>query len=163
MYSQTLYYLVFHQINIFIPFQRKATLLAMHREEKHAQSRSPENDLLLFKGKCDELKCMLAKFRAKGSNEESRTEVALTFVQLKQLSRFDKYRGKSLKDAVSRNRMKVDEFNLKLQNLLYEVIFLEKEIKRSLDYTSKADLIVLDDLETFYRDAPPEILHPVSH
>ena len=130
----------------------------MAKEEKRSLERSQESDLDLFKEKCSDLKILMSKIRSSdtGSLTELKTKVVLTFLDLKQLNRYDKYRGKSLKDTVNRSRAKVDEFHLRLQNLLYEVIFLEKEIKRSLDYTSRADEVNLIDLETFFKESPLE-------
>ena len=136
----------------------------MAKEEKQGLSRSPDTDYNLFKEKCQDMKSLLTKIRTEGDpKNELKVEVALSFMELKQLNRYDKYRVKSLRDAVSTKRTKVDEFHLKLQNLLYEVIFLEKEIKRSLDYTSKADEIDLIDLETFLKEASSEFTGDVSH
>lgn len=127
-------------------------------EEKRGLERSQESDLELFKGKCTELKSMLSKMRScdPDSLDELKTEVALTFLDMKQLNRFDKYRGKALRDDVFKGRAKVDNFCLKLQNLLYEVTFLEKEIMRSLEYPSRAEEVDLVDVETFFRECSLE-------
>jgi len=139
--------------------QKQATLLAMYREEKRALTRDREEDFTLFQEKCRNFKSLVGQIKNMDvlSTKNLETEVAITFMELKQLSRYEKYRWNNLRDTANLNRVKVDEFHLKLENLLYEVIFLEKEVKRSLDYKSKADDVDLIDLETFLKEAPDSL------
>ncbi|KFU91036.1 THO complex subunit 5 [Chaetura pelagica] len=57
-------------------------------------------------------------------------------------------------------KQKVDAYHLQLQNLLYEVMHLQKEITKCLEFKSKHEEIELVSLEEFYREAPPEISRP---
>ncbi|KFM05559.1 THO complex subunit 5, partial [Aptenodytes forsteri] len=57
-------------------------------------------------------------------------------------------------------KQKVDAYHLQLQNLLYEVMHLQKEITKCLEFKSKHEEIELVSLEEFYKEAPPEISRP---
>ncbi|TKC44800.1 hypothetical protein EI555_003716, partial [Monodon monoceros] len=52
---------------------------------------------------------------------------------------------------------KVDAYHLQLQNLLYEVMHLQKEITKCLEFKSNHEEIDLVSLEEFYKEAPPDI------
>ena len=49
---------------------------------------------------------------------------------------------------------KVDNFHLQLQNLLYEVLHLQKEVTKCLQYKSADEDMDLVSLEEFYKNAP---------
>merc|ERR1712029_760495 len=53
--------------------------------------------------------------------------------------------------------MGVDSCHLQLQNLLYEVLHLQKEVTKCLQYKSADEDMDLAPLEEFYRDAPDDI------
>ena len=59
-------------------------------------------------------------------------------------------------------KQKVDSYHLQLQNLLYEVMYLQKEINRCLEFRSKDEEIDLIPLKQFYDEAPLDITRPVS-
>jgi THO complex subunit 5 homolog len=59
-------------------------------------------------------------------------------------------------------RQKLDSYYLQLQNLMYEVLHLQKEINKCHEFQSKDESIDLIDLDQFYSEAPQEISRPVS-
>lgn len=140
------------------------TTAAMRAEENEAVSRLPGQDYAEFRTKCDAIRKMMAKMREEEDqlNPELKSEVALMMTDLKQLNRFDKFRTKWARESVTSAKSKVDSFYLKLQNLMYEVVYVQKEIKRSLDYKSKAEDIDLEDLQTFLKDFYEDITPSVS-
>lgn len=140
------------------------TIAAMRREENEAVSRPLGEDYVMFRNKCDEIRKLLAKMKQAEDqpNPELKCEVAILLTDLKQLNRSDKFRTKWGRDSVNAVKAKVDSFYLKLQNLMYEVVFVQKEIKRSLDYKSKADDVDLDDLQTFLKEVSDNLCPSVS-
>lgn len=140
------------------------TTAAMRGEENEAVSRYPGQDYAEFGGKCDTIRKLMTKMREQEDqpNPELKSEVALLLTDLKQLNRFDKFRTKWARDSVTAAKCQVDSFYLKLQNLMYEVVYVQKEIKRSLDYKSKAEDIDLEDLQTFLKDFYDDISPSVS-
>ena len=122
-------------------------------------TRCPDQDYAKFRSTCEEIRRLVDKMRQQEDqpNPELKSQVALLFTDLKQLNRMDKYRMKRGRDAVMAIKGKVDSFYLKLQNLMYEVIFVQKEIKRSLDYKSKADDVDLGDLHSFLKEVSDDV------
>uniref|UniRef100_A0A671VWZ6 THO complex 5 n=1 Tax=Sparus aurata TaxID=8175 RepID=A0A671VWZ6_SPAAU len=57
-------------------------------------------------------------------------------------------------------KQRVDVLHLQLQNLLYEVLHLQKEISKCLEFKSKHEDIDLVSEEEFYQEAPAEISRP---
>ena len=55
---------------------------------------------------------------------------------------------------------KIDEYHLELQNLLYEISHLKKEINKCLEFRSLHEEISLVSIDEFYAKAPPEISNP---
>uniref|UniRef100_A0A2K6UF74 THO complex 5 n=1 Tax=Saimiri boliviensis boliviensis TaxID=39432 RepID=A0A2K6UF74_SAIBB len=53
--------------------------------------------------------------------------------------------------------MTLKKLNRLLRNLLYEVMHLQKEITKCLEFKSKHEEIDLVSLEEFYKEAPPDI------
>jgi THO complex subunit 5 len=144
--------------------QKLTTTAAMRREENEAASRMLGEDYAEFRTKCDQIRKLLSKMKQDEDqpNPELKSEVALLMTDLKQLNRSDKFRTKWGRDSVNAVKCKVDSFYLKLQNLLYEVVFVQKEIKRSLDYKSKADDVDLEDLHTVLSEISDNITQSVS-
>jgi len=91
-----------------------------------------------------------------------RQEFSSHFLTLKKLNRLDKLRTKQCRDNTQARRQQVDSYHLQLQNLLYEVLHLEKEVSKCLQFKSGDEDIDLVSLEEFYRNAPPEISRPVK-
>uniref|UniRef100_A0A8C3SPK7 THO complex 5 n=2 Tax=Chelydra serpentina TaxID=8475 RepID=A0A8C3SPK7_CHESE len=54
----------------------------------------------------------------------------------------------------------LDAYHLQLQNLLYEVMHLQKEITKCLEFKSKHEEIDLVSVDEFYKEAPSEISKP---
>jgi len=69
-------------------------------------------------------------------------------------------RCKKSRERTQEAKQKVDSLHLQLQNLLYEVMHLKKEITKCLEFKSKHEEIELVSEEEFYRDAPKEIAKP---
>ena len=106
--------------------------------------------------------------------------MVLKMLDLKVLNRYDKLRTKIARSSVlgvrasfvsalilynseKQAKQTVDNFYLQLQNLLYEIMYVQKEISRCLEYKSRADGITLLPLEEFYNEAPEGISQPVCH
>uniref|UniRef100_A0A2K5CBT1 THO complex 5 n=1 Tax=Aotus nancymaae TaxID=37293 RepID=A0A2K5CBT1_AOTNA len=79
------------------------------------------------------------------------------FMTLKKLNRLAHIRLKKGRDQTHEAEQKVDAYHLQLQNLLYEVMHLQKEITKCLEFKSKHEEIDLVRLEEFYKEAPPDI------
>ncbi|CAB1322051.1 unnamed protein product [Coregonus sp. 'balchen'] len=60
------------------------------------------------------------------------------------------------KQTPSYGKQRVDVLHLQLQNLLYEVMHLQKEISKCLEFKSKHEEIDLVSVDEFYQEAPPE-------
>lgn len=101
-------------------------------------------------------------FQAKEKIAAKRIEASLQLVLLKKLNRLEKVRTRAGRDALHKEKQRVDSTHLLLQNLLYEADHLDKEVTKCLQFKSKDEEIELVPLEDFYRDAPAEISRPVS-
>lgn len=141
-------------------------------EEKEVDLRTGEEDLKIFKETCLELKKLMAdilQLKLKGKPDEDtkkqitekRIEASLLFVTLKKLNRIDKLRLKKARDTTHDAKQRVDTFHLQLENLLYEVFHLQKEVDKCLEFKSKDEDIELVPVEEFFQEAPPTISKPV--
>uniref|UniRef100_A0A8B9GIL5 THO complex 5 n=1 Tax=Amazona collaria TaxID=241587 RepID=A0A8B9GIL5_9PSIT len=92
--------------------------------------------------------------------DERRVQSCVHFMTLKKLNRLAHIRLKKGRDQTHEAKQKVDAYHLQLQNLLYEVMHLQKEITKCLEFKSKHEEIELVSLEEFYQEAPPEISRP---
>nr|XP_013799136.1 PREDICTED: THO complex subunit 5 homolog [Apteryx mantelli mantelli] len=100
----------------------------------------------------------LRTYKLKASEiDERRIQSCVHFMTLKKLNRLAHIRLKKGRDQTHEAKQKVDAYHLQLQNLLYEVMHLQKEITKCLEFKSKHEEIELVSLEEFYREAPPEI------
>ncbi|XP_015790808.1 THO complex subunit 5 homolog B [Tetranychus urticae] len=147
------------------------TLTAIDHEEKEALSRDPEQDVETFNHTCDEIRTKLAEMKIckKDNNTENdpdfnkrKLEIAMAFLELKRLNRFDKIRCKHARDLVTEEKQKVDGFHLQLQNLMYEVLHLQKEINKCHEFKSRDETIELVSLEQFYEEAPEDVTKPLK-
>ena len=140
----------------------------MDLEDKEVESRTGENDLKIFKETCCELKRLMAEIlqlKISGKTDEEtnkkivdkRIEASLLFVTLKKLNRIDKLRLKKARDTTHDAKQRVDTFHLQLENLLYEVFHLKKEVDKCLEFKSKDEDIELVPVEEFYHEAPTSI------
>ena len=55
------------------------------------------------------------------------------------------------------SKQRVDAFHLQLQNLRYEVMHLQKEVAKCLQFRSRDQDFDLVSIEEFYEKAPPEV------
>lgn len=86
-----------------------------------------------------------------------KNDFLMHFLTLKKLNRLDKLRTKHTREATMEAKSKVDSFHLQLQNLRYEVLHLEKEVTKCLQYKSLDESIDLVPLEQFYKEAPEDV------
>lgn len=116
-------------------------------EEAEASARDPEKDVVLFRKTCDDIRKLMeqiAELKAKnvGVNSEqilaeiteNRIQASLLFVVLKKLNRLEKFRTKMSRDTLNREKQQVDSYHLQLQNLLYEILHLKKEVTKCLQF-----------------------------
>ncbi|XP_022196549.2 THO complex subunit 5 homolog A [Nilaparvata lugens] len=141
--------------------------LVIDYEEAEALKRDPEEDLKLVKKTCEEFRTLLgeiAEIKAKNKDPaaiaEKKTQASLLFVLLKKLNRLEKFRMKNSRDLLHKVKQQVDSQHLHLQNLLYEVLHLKKEVTKCLQFKSKDEEIDLVTVEEFYKEAPETISRP---
>ena len=92
--------------------------------------------------------------------EELKTQGALQFINFRSLNRFSHFRSKKVRDATHDAKQKIDQYHLQLQNLLYEINHLQKEITKCLQFKSNDEDVNLVTVEDFYKEAPGEISKP---
>uniref|UniRef100_A0A3Q3MCL3 THO complex 5 n=1 Tax=Mastacembelus armatus TaxID=205130 RepID=A0A3Q3MCL3_9TELE len=92
--------------------------------------------------------------------EQKRMQSCIHFMNLKKLNRLAHMRLKKGRDQTHEAKQRVDVLHLQLQNLLYEVMHLQKEISKCLEFKSKHEEIDLVSVEEFYQEAPQEICRP---
>jgi len=135
-------------------------------EEEQSRDRTPEEDMQLFSGTCADirknLKDMLDLKIKKGPKAatdltELRIQATLSALTLKKLNRLDKLRTRTSREATAGGKGKVDALHLQLQNLLYEVLHLQKEVTKCQQFKSKDEEVELIPVEEFYSVAPEEI------
>lgn len=140
-----------------------------YSEESEVDLRDPKKDYQLYKDTCEDLHRLMAEIqdlKSKGSKdasaeiEERRVQSCVHFMTLKKLNRLAHIRLKKSRDQTHESKQKVDAYHLQLQNLLYEVMHLQKEITKCLEFKSKHEEIELVSVEEFYRDAPAKISKP---
>ncbi|KAH9629461.1 hypothetical protein HF086_015791 [Spodoptera exigua] len=138
-------------------------------EESEAQLRPAEKDATLFKKICQDIRHLFAEIselKSKDTDEArekinaKRIEASLNLVALKKLNRLEKVRTRAGRDALHKEKQRVDSTHLLLQNLLYEADHLNKEVTKCLQFKSKDEEIELVSLEDFFTNAPPEISRP---
>lgn len=135
-------------------------------EEKEAMDRLPETDSENFLSTCDSIRKAMNKIAklksvsdpgAKDEIHEIQIHTSLAFIELKKLNRMEKFRTKFARDSLVSSKSSVDSRHLHLQNLLYEVMHLKKEVIKCLQFKSKDELIQLVPEEEFYKEAPENI------
>lgn len=65
---------------------------------------------------------------------ELQVQTSLAFIELKKLNRMEKFRTKFARDSLAAAKSSVDSKHLHLQNLLYEVMHLKKEVIKCLQF-----------------------------
>ncbi|KFQ69046.1 THO complex subunit 5 [Phaethon lepturus] len=141
-----------------------------YSEECEVDLRDPIKDYELYRETCQELQRLMAEIQelksrgikdnVRRSLDERRIQSCVHFMTLKKLNRLAHIRLKKGRDQTHEAKQKVDAYHLQLQNLLYEVMHLQKEITKCLEFKSKHEEIELVSLEEFYKEAPPEISRP---
>ena len=138
-------------------------------EEKEAKERDVLEDSKLYLEICSEIRTLLmeiADLKAQNSDassaliKEKRIEASLKILMLKKLNRLEKVRTKESRVALQIAREQVDSDHLHLQNMLYEVLHLTKEVKKCLEFKSKDEEMDLVPVEEFYANAPESISKP---
>ncbi|XP_063974378.1 THO complex subunit 5 homolog isoform X2 [Diachasmimorpha longicaudata] len=135
-------------------------------EEQEATSRSPDQDSENFFASCDIIRKSMEKIsrlkstdvgRNKDEIRELMIDTSLAFIELKKLNRMEKFRTNFARDSLTSAKMGVDSRHLQLQNLLYEVMHLKKEVIKCLQFKSKDESIELVSENKFYEEAPENI------
>jgi len=141
------------------------TILALERKE--SEVRGADDDHALWRETCGELRALMKeifdlKMKKGDSGEisERRIQGSLLFVTLKKLNRLEKLRIKRSRDATNQSKQGVDSFNLQLQNLLYEVLHLKKEVTKCVHFKSADESLTLIPEDQFFKEAPEDISKP---
>ncbi|XP_055906556.1 THO complex subunit 5 [Eupeodes corollae] len=138
-------------------------------EEKEVEKRDTSLDINLCKKKYAELGAIfeqvlkLKKDKSTKSAAElkaKRHEASLMIVLLKKVNRLEKYRIRTGREVLQKEKLRVDNNRLHLQNLLYEISYLKKEIQRCYQFTSCDEYINLVSEAEFYEKAPLSISRP---
>ncbi|KAK6313250.1 THO complex subunit 5 homolog isoform X1 [Coregonus clupeaformis] len=138
----------------------------VYSEEVELDGRNPEEDYQQYKLTCEALAKLMndiQELKANGAKdgcaevEEKRMQSCIHFMSLKKLNRLAHMRLKRGRDHTHEGKQRVDVLHLQLQNLLYEVMHLQKEISKCLEFKSKHEEIDLVSVDEFYQEAPPEI------
>ncbi|KAG8012068.1 Tuftelin-interacting protein 11 [Nibea albiflora] len=141
----------------------------VYSEEVELDGRDPEQDYLQYKESCESLATLMSEIqdlKANGAKEgcaeveQRRMQSCIHFMNLKKLNRLAHMRLKRGRDQTHEAKQRVDVLHLQLQNLLYEVLHLQKEISKCLEFKSKHEEIDLVSEEEFYQGAPSEISRP---
>uniref|UniRef100_A0AAQ5XU65 THO complex subunit 5 homolog n=1 Tax=Amphiprion ocellaris TaxID=80972 RepID=A0AAQ5XU65_AMPOC len=141
----------------------------VYSEEVELDGRSPDQDFLQYKESCESLATLMSEIqelKASGAKEgcveveQKRMQSCIHFMNLKKLNRLAHMRLKRGRDQTHEAKQRVDVLHLQLQNLLYEVMHLQKEISKCLEFKSKHEEIDLVSEGEFYQEAPQEISRP---
>ncbi|CAL9708300.1 unnamed protein product [Knipowitschia caucasica] len=141
----------------------------VYNEEVELDNRDPEQDFLQYKESCEHLSTLMAEIQELKANgakdgslevERKRMQSCIHFMNLKKLNRLAHMRLKRGRDQTHEAKQKVDVLHLQLQNLLYEVMHLQKEISKCLEFKSKHEEIDLVPEDVFYKEAPSDISRP---
>ncbi|KAG9354561.1 hypothetical protein JZ751_001274 [Albula glossodonta] len=141
----------------------------VYGEEVELEGRDPAQDYDQYKETCEALARLMAEIqelKTSGSRdnsveiEERRMQSCIHFMTLKKLNRLAHMRLKKGRDQTHEAKQRVDALHLQLQNLLYEVMHLQKEISKCLEFKSKHEEIELVSEDEFFKEAPSEISRP---
>uniref|UniRef100_A0A672NK40 THO complex subunit 5 homolog n=1 Tax=Sinocyclocheilus grahami TaxID=75366 RepID=A0A672NK40_SINGR len=141
----------------------------VYNEEVELEGRDPQQDYMLYKDTCAALAKLMAEIQELKSGgakvgsvemEERRRQCSVHFITLKKLNRMAHMRLKKGRDQTHEAKQRVDVLHLQLQNLLYEVMHLQKEISKCLEFKSQHEEIELVSEEEFFQEAPAEISRP---
>ncbi|XP_035515031.1 THO complex subunit 5 homolog [Morone saxatilis] len=143
--------------------------MRVYSEEVELDGRDPEQDYLQYKESCESLATLMSEIQDLKTNgakegcaevEQRRMQCCIHFMNVKKLNRLAHMRLKRSRDQTHEAKQKVDVLHLQLQNLLYEVMHLQKEISKCLEFKSKHEEIDLVSEEEFHQEAPSEISRP---
>ncbi|XP_014681794.1 PREDICTED: THO complex subunit 5 homolog [Priapulus caudatus] len=138
-------------------------------EDEDASARDPAQDAEVHSETCQEIRHLLArihKLRQAGSStddealQEDKIQLALLGINLKKLNRLGQIRCRISRESTSEAKYRVDSLHLQLQNLLYELMHLQKEITKCLQFKSADEEIDIVPVDEFYVEAPPSISRP---
>ncbi|KAK1789760.1 hypothetical protein P4O66_015651 [Electrophorus voltai] len=141
----------------------------VYNEEVELEGRDTEQDYILYKSTCEAVAKLMAEIqdlKASGAKEgsmeveERRRRGSVQFIALKKLNRMAHMRLKKARDQTHEAKQRVDVLHLQLQNLLYEVLHLQKEIGKCLEFRSQHEEIELVSVDEFFQEAPAEISRP---
>uniref|UniRef100_A0A8C2Q4K7 THO complex 5 n=1 Tax=Cyprinus carpio TaxID=7962 RepID=A0A8C2Q4K7_CYPCA len=139
----------------------------VYNEEVELEDRDPQQDYMLYKDTCADLAKLMAEIQELKSSgaksveiEERHRQCSVHFITLKKLNRLAHMRLKKGRDQTHEAKQRVDVLHLQLQNLLYEVMHLQKEISKCLEFKSQHEEIELVSEEEFFQEAPAEISRP---
>uniref|UniRef100_A0A667YRA7 THO complex 5 n=1 Tax=Myripristis murdjan TaxID=586833 RepID=A0A667YRA7_9TELE len=141
----------------------------VYSEEVELDGRDPDQDYEQFKQTCESLAKLMGEIyelKANGAKdgctevEQRRMQSCIHFMNLKKLNRLAHMRLKRGRDQTHEAKQRVDVLHLQLQNLLYEVMHLQKEISKCLEFKSKHEEIDLVSEAEFYQEAPQDISRP---
>uniref|UniRef100_A0A674F5Y9 THO complex 5 n=1 Tax=Salmo trutta TaxID=8032 RepID=A0A674F5Y9_SALTR len=119
--------------------------IRVYSEEVELDGRDPEEDYQQYKLTCEALAKLMndiQELKANGAKdgcaevEEKRMQSCIHFMSLKKLNRLAHMRLKRGRDQTHEGKQRVDVLHLQLQNLLYEVMHLQKEISKCLEFKS---------------------------
>lgn len=141
----------------------------VYSEEVELDGKDAEQDYQQFKESCDSLATLMSEIQELKANgakegcvemEQKRMQSCILFMNLKKLNRLAHMRLKRGRDQTHEAKQRVDVLHLQLQNLLYEVLHLQKEISKCLEFKSKHEEIDLVTEDEFYQEAPQDISKP---
>uniref|UniRef100_A0A8C8BSY4 THO complex subunit 5 homolog n=1 Tax=Oncorhynchus tshawytscha TaxID=74940 RepID=A0A8C8BSY4_ONCTS len=141
--------------------------IRVYSEEVELDGRDPEEDYQQYKLTCEALAKLMndiQELKANGAKdgcvevEEKRMQSCIHFMSLKKLNRLAHMRLKRGRDQTHEGKQRVDVLHLQLQNLLYEVMHLQKEISKCLEFKSKHEEIDLVSVDEFYQEDDPHQL-----
>ncbi|XP_076061140.1 THO complex subunit 5 [Oratosquilla oratoria] len=141
----------------------------LEHEAEEANRRTEAEDQELFHKTCDHVRQLMNEIlnlkteKPEGWTrdvDERRVQVLVLMLTLRRLSRVQKVRVRESRDRTGEQRQRVDGVTLRLQNLLYEVSHLKKEVRKCLEFQSADEEIDLVPVEQFYKEAPDSISRP---
>ncbi|KAL7645639.1 UNVERIFIED_CONTAM: hypothetical protein RMT77_004025 [Armadillidium vulgare] len=144
-------------------------LAALDCEEHAVRSRSERDDQASFASICKKLRAIMKDIlRLKTEKPENwsvevedlKVKGLMHMLSLRRLSRIQKVRVKESREKSTEFRQGVDAITLQLQNLLYEVSHLKKEVRKCLEFKSADTEIDLVSVDQFYKEAPENISRP---
>ncbi|ESN93283.1 hypothetical protein HELRODRAFT_186112 [Helobdella robusta] len=81
----------------------------------------------------------------------------MQFISLRKLNRLGHFRCKCVREITQDAKQNIDDHHLKLQNLIYEAMHLQREISKCLQFKSKDEDISLISVQEFLNSVDPEI------